>query len=67
MASTITLADLLCACEIEQPMCTGYEILSKRPLIKAYMERVEARLAPHYTNAHGVIRGLRERVTKGKL
>lgn len=45
----------------------SYDILSKRPKIKAYMERVEKRLAPHYKNAHAVIHGLGEKIAKGKL
>ncbi|CAH1780278.1 unnamed protein product [Owenia fusiformis] len=44
----ITIADIQCITEIAQLFPTGYEVVTNRPNLAAYTERVKARLQPHY-------------------
>ena len=48
----ITLADLLCICEIMQPASIGYDITKGRPKLAAWMERVKSRLGVVFDDAH---------------
>ncbi|XP_066937414.1 glutathione S-transferase theta-1-like isoform X3 [Macrobrachium rosenbergii] len=53
--SEITIADLLAACELEQPSMAGYDILEGRPILAAWYKRVKDALQPHYDEGHKVV------------
>jgi len=63
----VSIADLLTVAELEQPLAANYDFLTNRPVLAAYMKRVQDRLNPHYDFAHQYIRKIRESVIKGKL
>jgi len=63
----ITIADLIAAAELEQPIGANYDILANRPILAAYMNRVKERVNPHYDTSHQFIRKIRENIIKGKL
>lgn len=50
--NTISVADVFCACELEQPRMAGYEPKKGRPRLTAWLERVQAETSPHYQEAH---------------
>jgi len=52
---TISCADILAACELEQPAMAGYDVREKSAILKAYMDRVKAKLNPYYDEAHAVV------------
>jgi len=66
-SSEITIADLLAICELEQPIMAGYNVCEGRATIKAYMDRVQKQLAPHYEAAHKHCRQVASNVAKAKL
>ena len=51
----ITLSDLLCICEIMQPVAIRYDVTKGRPKLAAWMERVKSRLGVVFDEAHEVI------------
>ncbi|XP_059475186.1 glutathione S-transferase theta-1-like [Neocloeon triangulifer] len=51
----ISIADLLGACEIEQPRMVHYNPGLNRPKLAAWMQRVKSELSPHYEDAHKII------------
>ena len=51
----ITIADILAACELMQPVAASYDISKGRPLLSAWMDRVKTRLEPHFQQVHGII------------
>ena len=51
----ITLADLLCVCELQQPLAAGFNVYNQRPLLQAWMERVRAHLQPHFDDASKMV------------
>ena len=48
----ITLADLLCICEVMEPASLGYDVTKGRPELAAWMERVKSRLGVVFDDAH---------------
>lgn len=60
----VSIADLLCCCELEQlvlleaatPSATLTEILSRYPKVSAWMRRVSEQCSPHYDEAHSKLR-----------
>ncbi len=56
----ITIADLLAVCELMQPMAAGEDIFPGHDKLRMYMERVKARLQPHFDEAHKFIYRLRD-------
>ncbi|KAF4518210.1 hypothetical protein B566_EDAN005935 [Ephemera danica] len=56
VGNEITIADILGACEVEQPRMAGFDPCEGRPRLSAWMERVKQQLAPHYEDAHKVVR-----------
>ncbi|XP_049873808.1 glutathione S-transferase theta-1 [Pectinophora gossypiella] len=50
-----TVADVLAACEIEQPRVAGYDPKEKYGNIAAWMEKVRQHFNPHYDEAHTII------------
>uniref|UniRef100_A0A2M3Z9Z4 glutathione transferase n=1 Tax=Anopheles braziliensis TaxID=58242 RepID=A0A2M3Z9Z4_9DIPT len=51
----ITVADLLAACEIEQPKLAGYDPCAGRPNMTQWMERVKNVTNPYYDEAHKLV------------
>ncbi|XP_039292316.1 glutathione S-transferase theta-1 [Nilaparvata lugens] len=52
---SISIADILGACEIEQPRMAGYDPAEGRPKIKEWMDRIRKDLDPHYADAHAYL------------
>ncbi|KAG5326039.1 GSTT1 transferase, partial [Acromyrmex heyeri] len=50
--NTISVADIFCACELEQPRMAGYDPKKGRPRLTAWMEKVVMETSPHYQEAH---------------
>ncbi|XP_012056723.1 PREDICTED: glutathione S-transferase theta-1-like [Atta cephalotes] len=48
----ISVADIFCACELEQPRMAGYDLKKGRPRLTAWMEKVVMETNPHYQEAH---------------
>ncbi|XP_058831664.1 glutathione S-transferase theta-2-like isoform X2 [Topomyia yanbarensis] len=48
----LTYADLLAACELEQPKIAGFDPRVGRPHLAAWLERVRNSTNPHYDQAH---------------
>ncbi|XP_039268310.1 glutathione S-transferase theta-1-like [Styela clava] len=63
----LTIADLLAACEIMQPTCSGRDVLAGRPVIKAWMDRVRNATNPYFDEAHAMVYRVREKRIKQKL
>jgi len=57
----ISVADILAACEMEQPSMAGYDVGEGRPILAAYMQRVRDQLNPHYDNVHDSVYMIRKR------
>ncbi|XP_027220725.2 glutathione S-transferase theta-1 isoform X1 [Penaeus vannamei] len=51
----ITIADLLAACELEQPSMAGYDVCEGRPNLTAWFKRVKDAFQPHYDEAHMMV------------
>ncbi|XP_053640277.1 glutathione S-transferase theta-1 isoform X2 [Cherax quadricarinatus] len=51
----LTIADLLAACELEQPSMADYDVREGRPLLTAWFNRVKEALQPEYDEAHNVV------------
>ncbi|CAB3383917.1 Hypothetical predicted protein [Cloeon dipterum] len=51
----ISIADILGACEVEQPRMVGHDPGANRPKLAAWLGRVRAELNPHYDEAHQII------------
>lgn len=52
----ISIADLLAACELEQPGVAGYDVFKLHPIIGEWRERVRSQTGSHYEDAHKVVR-----------
>lgn len=48
----ITIADILAACEIEQPKIVGLDPFEGRPKLAAWLEKVRYTMTPYYQEAH---------------
>ncbi|XP_055526147.1 glutathione S-transferase theta-1-like [Wyeomyia smithii] len=59
----ITIADLIAACEIEQPKLTGYDPRVGRPRLTAWIQRVRERTQPDYDEAHQVVHKFAPKLT----
>ncbi|CAL1268839.1 unnamed protein product [Larinioides sclopetarius] len=64
---SISVADIFCACEVEQPLMIGFDALANSPVVKAWLEKVRKELEPHYSEVHGVTKKMRDAIQKGKL
>uniref|UniRef100_A0A2M4AN13 glutathione transferase n=1 Tax=Anopheles triannulatus TaxID=58253 RepID=A0A2M4AN13_9DIPT len=51
----ISIADLVAACEIEQPKMAGYDPCAGRPNLTQWMERVRNATNPYYDQAHKLV------------
>ncbi|XP_055638659.1 glutathione S-transferase theta-1-like [Toxorhynchites rutilus septentrionalis] len=67
-SNDISVADLLAACEIEQPKIAGYDPCAGRPNLAAWMARVREATNPYYDEAHKLVYKIApENVPKPKL
>jgi len=57
----ISVADILAACELEQPTMAGYDIREGRGVLSAYLDRVKADLNPHYDDVHSMVYKMRDK------
>ncbi|XP_061749706.1 glutathione S-transferase theta-2 isoform X2 [Nerophis ophidion] len=57
----ITLADLLAACELMQPVGGGRDVLQGRPQLRRWMTRVQSALGHAFHEAHAVLYAVRDR------
>uniref|UniRef100_U5EWQ7 Putative glutathione s-transferase n=1 Tax=Corethrella appendiculata TaxID=1370023 RepID=U5EWQ7_9DIPT len=48
----ITIADILTACEVEQPKLVGVDPLDGRPKLTHWLEQVKSTMRPYYDEAH---------------
>ncbi|RZF34506.1 hypothetical protein LSTR_LSTR011748 [Laodelphax striatellus] len=53
--NSISIADILGACEIEQPRMAGYDPTEGRPKLNEWMNRIKTDLDPHYADAHSYL------------
>uniref|UniRef100_UPI002B4E57E5 glutathione S-transferase theta-1-like n=1 Tax=Lineus longissimus TaxID=88925 RepID=UPI002B4E57E5 len=60
----ISIADLLCICELMQPQMAGYNYGETRPKLLKYMSLVQGQLEPHFDEAHKVLYKMRDMATK---
>ncbi|GBO21427.1 hypothetical protein AVEN_43926-1 [Araneus ventricosus] len=65
--NSISVADIFCACEVEQPLLIGFDALANAPVAKAWLEKVRKELEPHYSEIHGVTKKMQDAIQKGKL
>ncbi|KAI8437057.1 hypothetical protein MSG28_010426 [Choristoneura fumiferana] len=65
----ICVADLLAACEVEQPRMAGYDASAKYANIAGWMQRVKSHFNPHYDEGHMIVNKLieKQRKTAAKL
>lgn len=56
--SEISFADILCACEIEQPRIAGYNPFEGRPKLTSWYKKVKELTDPYYTEAHAILNKL---------
>jgi len=54
---TMTIADLLVACELAQAVVANYDIGQGRPLLAGWFDRVRAQLQPHFDDVVSVLAG----------
>lgn len=59
----ITIADILAACEIEQPKIVGVDPFERRPKVAAYTEKIRYTMTPYYQEAHQDFYKIAEKVT----
>ncbi|ROL49717.1 Glutathione S-transferase theta-1 [Anabarilius grahami] len=62
----ISLADLLAACELMQPLCGGRDILENRPKLLSWRSRVQSVLSDSFDEAHAVVYRLRDNLNADK-
>ena len=62
----ISVADIVAVCELEQPLMAGLDVRTDRPLLTAYMKRVQDELSPHYDDVHEKVYQVRDKF-KGKM
>lgn len=63
----ISVSDIFCACEIEQPLVTGFNPLSEVPKVSDWLNRVRKELEPYYSEVHSVTKLVQSAFEKGKL
>ena len=57
----ISVADILAACELEQPSMAGYDVTQGRGVLGEYLKRVKGELNPHYDEVSSVVYKMRDR------
>lgn len=62
----ISFADILAACELEQPRLANYDPFAGRPRLAAWYEKVKQKTNPAYDEAHAVLNKI-IKASKSKL
>ena len=57
----ISVADILAACEMEQPSMAGYDVTQGRGVLGEYLKRVKGELNPHYDEVSSVVYKMRDK------
>lgn len=57
--NNVSIADLMAACELEQPSMAGYDVCEGRPLLTAWFQRVREAFHPHYDEGHVIVNKIR--------
>lgn len=63
----ISFADILAACEVEQPKMAWYDPFDGRPKLKSWYERVKAATNPFYDEAHVIVQKVMAKNNQAKL
>lgn len=64
---SISVADVFCACEIEQPLVTGFNPLLEVPKVSTWLNKVREELEPYYSEVHSAPKLVQSAIEKGKL
>ncbi|XP_045448063.1 glutathione S-transferase theta-1 [Melitaea cinxia] len=64
--NSITVADLLAACELEQPKMAGYNPADKFSNISKWWKKVREYFNPHYDEAHVIVNKILDKQAKMK-
>ncbi|XP_072949453.1 glutathione S-transferase theta-1-like [Epargyreus clarus] len=59
--NSITVADLLAACELEQPRMAGYDPSEKFSNIATWLKKVRQHFSPHYEEGHVIVNKIIEK------
>ncbi|KAK7933679.1 hypothetical protein WMY93_004575 [Mugilogobius chulae] len=59
--SDVSIADLLCVCELMQPVGGDRDVLESRPLLQRWRSRVQSAVGPAFDDAHSVLYAVRDR------
>ncbi|KFM78123.1 Glutathione S-transferase theta-1, partial [Stegodyphus mimosarum] len=51
----ISVSDIFCACEIEQPLAIGFDPFSDVPKLKSWFDKVRKELEPSYSEVNDVL------------
>uniref|UniRef100_A0A6B2E8D9 glutathione transferase n=1 Tax=Phlebotomus kandelakii TaxID=1109342 RepID=A0A6B2E8D9_9DIPT len=62
----VTVADIWCACEIEQLILTPFDFRKGRPKLSAWMDKVRSATNPFYDEAHKILQRI-SKTTAAKL
>uniref|UniRef100_A0A3B4APY0 glutathione transferase n=1 Tax=Periophthalmus magnuspinnatus TaxID=409849 RepID=A0A3B4APY0_9GOBI len=57
----ISIADLLCVCELMQPLGGDRDVLESRPQLQRWRSRVQSAVGPAFDHAHSVLYSVRDR------
>ncbi|XP_035211330.1 glutathione S-transferase theta-1-like [Stegodyphus dumicola] len=63
----ISVSDIFCACEIEQPLAIGFDPFSDVPKLKSWFEKVRKELEPSYSEVNDALMLTKGGIEKGKL
>uniref|UniRef100_T1IZ07 glutathione transferase n=1 Tax=Strigamia maritima TaxID=126957 RepID=T1IZ07_STRMM len=64
----ISVADVLAACELEQPLSVGYDIYGGHEKMSEWMKRVQNALQPYYNEVHAIVHKIGKNYpTKSKM
>jgi len=61
VGDTISVADILAVCELEQPSMAGYDVTKDREVLTNYMNRIKTELNPHYDDISSIVYKMRDR------
>ncbi|KAI5635785.1 hypothetical protein NE865_11483 [Phthorimaea operculella] len=61
---TPTVADLLAACEVEQPRMADFDPSARYPKIAAWLQKVRQHFNPHFDEAHVVVNKIAAKYNK---
>lgn len=61
IGDSISVADILATCELEQPSMAGYDVTKGRGVLGEYIKRVKGELNPHYDEVSSVVYKMRDK------